>query len=262
MSSDAPVATESVASPSAVAETFSADYVAKLKAELEAKNQSEAALKAKFAAHENRQREQLKMMQPAVQEWIKEGVEASGDYKHEVAPMSEFGDNLANTGNIDSALPLARMITCHSAKIKREREEFSAGAATAEALGKANKELDELKADRDAKASRIAELEGLVNERTVAAEKLQEELAKTGVLKDTFEFSKASAREASATETTGGAASGSSSSAGAPFVDPLLSFVTKSGATGSSRIMQSATQHAHVGLMGGSEDISAAIRLA
>ena len=76
MSSDAPVATESVASPSAVAETFSADYVAKLKAELEAKNQSEAALKAKFAAHENRQREQLKMMQPAVQEWIKEGVEA------------------------------------------------------------------------------------------------------------------------------------------------------------------------------------------
>ncbi len=256
MSSDA-AATESSAP---VAETFSAEYVAELKKKLDAKSQAEAQLKAKFAVHESRQREQLKDMQPAVQAWIKEGLEAAGDYKHEVSPMAEFGDKLHEAANIDSAMPLARMISCHSAKIKREREEFSQGAATAEALGKANKELDELRADRDTKASRIAELEGLVNERTVAAEKLQEELAKAGVLKDTFEFSKASARETAAQETTGGSASSSSSAPAAPFVDPLLSLVM--GRSGSGRIMPSTSSHAILGAAGGSDDISAAIRMA
>lgn len=256
MSSDAP-ATETAAP---VAETFSAEYVNELKKQLDAKSNAEAQLKAKFAVHETRQREQLKDMQPAVQAWIKEGLDAAGDYKHEVSAMAEFGDKLHEAANIDSAMPLARMITCHSAKIKREREEFSQGAATAEALGKANKELDELRADRDTKASRIAELEGLVTERTTAAEKMQEELAKAGVLKDTFEFSKAAARESAPTETTGGAAASSSSAHTAPFVDPLLSLVMGSRA-GSGRIMPTSSNNSILGAVGDS-DISAALRLA
>ena len=122
-------------------------------------------------------------------------------------------------------------------------------------------ELDELRAERDTKATRIAELEGLVTERTTAAEKLQEELAKAGVLKDTFEFSKASAREYAAPATTGGAASsGSVSPPAAPFVDPLLSLVM--GRAGSGRIMPSTSSHAILGATGASDDISAALRVA
>ena len=257
MSSDA-ASTESSAP---VPETYSAEFVADLKKQLDAKAQDAAQWKAKFAVHESRQREQLKDMQPAVQEWIKEGVEAAGDYKHEVVPMKDFGDKLPETANIDSAMAFARMISCHSAKIKREREEFSAGVATAEALGKANKELDELRADRDAKVSRIAELESLVNEHTTANSKMQEELAKAGVLKDSFEFSKASARESSAAPATTTAGSASAlSTPSAPMVDPLFSLVMSH--TGTGRIMPSSSSHAILGAAGGGDDITAALRMA
>ena len=48
-----------------------------------------------------------------------------------------------------------------AAKIKREREEFSQASGASEALGKANKELEDLRADRENKALRITELEAL-----------------------------------------------------------------------------------------------------
>lgn len=247
----------------AVAETFSADYVAQLKAELEAKTQSEAALKSKFASYETKQRAQLAELQPAVQEWIKEGLESGPEFKSDMESMVGFGDSLANAANIDSAMPLARMISCHSAKIKRERQEFSAASGAAEALGKVNKELDELKADRDAKASRITELEGLVAERTGAAERLQEELAKAGLVKEKFDFSNASSREAAAAPSSTGAAAAASAKASAPFVDPLLSFIQKSAPAVSGRIGQSATGHHLLGAGGAGEvGIDAAIRMA
>jgi hypothetical protein len=220
-----------------------------------------AALKAKQQVHDDRQREQLREMQPAVKSWIQEGIESAGDHKHEVAAMSAFGETLHEASNLDAAMPLARMITCHSLKIKREREEFSTGAATAEALGKANKELDELKSDRDQKASRIAELESLVAERTTAAEKLQAEMAKAGVLKDTFEFSNASARESSGQSTTGGSASSSAAASKSSFVDPLLNLVSSYGSA-NGRIRPTGSNHAILGSVGAEADVAAAIRLA
>lgn len=239
-------------------ETFSAEYVAQLKAQLDAKTQSEANLKSKFAAHEQRQRSQLAELQPAVQEWIKEGLDAGSEFKHEMEPLIGFGDNLHEAANLDSAMPLARMISCHSAKIKREREQFSQASGAAEALGKANKEIDELKSQLEAKTARVGELEGLVNERTTAAERLQEELAKAGLVKEKFDFSNAAAREATPPATTGAATRASA----APYVDPLLSFVQKAGA-GSSRIGLSASNH-HILGAGGSGDngIEAALRMA
>lgn len=245
----------------APAETFSAEYVAQLKAEIEAKTQSEAAMKSKFASYEARQRQQLTELQPAVQAFIKEGLEAGPEFKADMEPMVGFGDNLHQAANVESAMPLARLISCHSAKIKREREEFSQASGAAEALGKANKEIDDLKADRDAKATRITELEGLVAERTSAAERLQEELAKNGLVKEKFDFSNAASREAAPVgESTGASARATSA---APFVDPLLSFVQKTGASASSRIGLSATNH-HILGAGGSGDsgIEAALRMA
>lgn len=251
------------ASASAISETYSAEYVAQLKAELEAKTQSEASLKSKFATYETKQRAQLAEMQPVVQEWIKEGLESGPEFKADMESMIGFGDSLSNSSNIDSAMPLARMITCHSAKIKRERQEFSAASGAAEALGKANKELDELRADRDAKASRITELEGLVAERTGTAERLQEELAKAGLVKEKFDFSNASSREATAAARGPSAAVVPPVKTSTPFVDPLLSFIQKSGPASSGRISQSATGHHLLGAAGGGEvGIEAAIRMA
>ena len=167
-------------------------------------------------------------MQPAVQAWIKEGLESGAEFKHEMESMVGFGDNLHQAANLDSAMPLARMISCHSAKIKREREEFSQSSGAAEALGKANKEIDSLKDDLGAKTKRIEELEGLVNERTTALERSQEELAKAGLIKEKFDFSNAASRESGATGHSSAPAAKAASSA--PFVDPLLAFVQKGAA--------------------------------
>lgn len=253
--------TDTPVTTAAAAETFSAEYVASLKAELEAKAASEAALKAKFATHEARQRAQLTELQPAVQEWIKEGLNAGTEFKHEMESMVPFGDNLHQAANLDSAMPLARMISCHSAKIKREREQFSVNKQATEALTKANKELDDAKADLDAKKSRIAELETLVTERTEAAEKMQGELAKAGLVAQKFDFSNASSREAAPT----GASSppvARKEPAGA-VLDPLLAFVQSKGPASSNRIGQSNTGHHLLGASSGDDvGVASALRFA
>ena len=219
-------------------ESYSKDYVETLKKQLEEKTRTEAMLKAKFSAHEDRQRAQLAEMQPTVQEFIKEGIELGNDFKHEMAPMVAFGESLAKAENVDSALPLARMISVHSAKFKREREEFSKTKDAAEELAKANKELDEIKADRDAKAARISELENLAAERQTAAEKLTEELAKAGAMKEKYDFSKASSRESASADAGSASSSAAATMGSTEFVDPLLSFVQKAG-SGNGRINQS-----------------------
>ena len=248
--------TEPVTTPEG--ETFSREYVEALQHKLDQKTKGEALLKAKFEAHETRQRAQLAEMQPVVAEYIQEGLAMAGEHKHELESLTDFGNNLAKVDNVESAMPLARLITCHSARFKRKTEEFSVTKDAAEALAKANKELDEVKAERDAKSARVSELEKLADERQVAAESLQAELAKAGVLKEKFDFSKASSREAEpAAETKG---SVGSSTPAAPMVDPLLAFVSNSG-PGSGRIGLSGTGHHVLGAGGnGDSSIYAALR--
>ena len=85
-----------------------------------------------------------------------------------------------------------------------------------------------------------------------AAEKLQAELARVGVVTEKFDFSKASAREAGASSTDAPSAPPSAPSApAAPMVDPLLSFLS-TGSTGSSRLMPSGTSHGYLGAVAGS----------
>ena len=242
---------------------YTKEFVESLKNDLKRKTEEAAGLKAKFEVHETRQREQLKELQPVVSEWIAEGIEAGAEYKHELIPMKAFGDNLASAENVESALPLARMISCHSSKFKREREQFAQSSAAADQLATANKELDELRADRDTKAARIAELEGLCNERQSAAEKLQNELSKLGSVEEKYNFSLASSRESGAPATTGGAAAAPPAARAAEStIDPLLSFVSKVG-SGAARVGLSATGHHLLGASGaGDQSIHAALRAA
>jgi vacuolar-type H+-ATPase subunit I/STV1 len=255
---------ESPAAPIADAgETYSKDYVESLKKELAAKSEAEAVLKAKFAAHDERQRAQLAELQPVVSEWIKEGMEAAPEHKHEMQALQTFGDNLAKAESVESAMPFARMISVHSAKFKRERETFSQVSATAEELGKANKQIEELTADRDAKVSRIAELEGLCTERQEAAEKMQAELARAGMLKEKLDFSKATSREKSPPDPTQTSESARAPPAApaAPAADPLLAFVQRGSGTG--RIGLSSTGHHLLGASaGGDTSLATALRMA
>lgn len=254
---------ESPAAPVADAgETFSKDYVEQLKKELAAKSESEAVLKAKFSAHETRQRAQLAELQPVVSDWIKEGMDAAPEHKHELEPLEQFANNLKNAENVESAMPFARMISVHSARFKREREQFSAVSATAEELGKANKQIEELTADRDAKLTRISELEGLCTERQDAAERMQAELAKAGVLKEKFDFSKASSREESPPNPDSSAAAARQPPAApAATADPLLAFVSRG--SGSGRIGLSDTGHHLLGASaGGDTSLASALRMA
>lgn len=244
-----------------VAETYSADYVAKLKAELDAANNEKLGYKNKLGGWEQQRRAQLQEMQPVVSEWVKEGLEAGPEFKHEMAPMETFGSNLHEAANLDSAMPLARMISCHSAKIKREREEFSQAKGSAEALGKANKEIDELKSQLESKTARIGELEGLVSERTEAANKMQEVVSKAGLVEQKFDFSNAASREAAPSgQTTGSVAHASPQVVNS--VDPLFAFVSKGA--GSGRIGLSNTGHHLLGATGsnGEADIVSALRFA
>jgi hypothetical protein len=254
MAEDAPV-------PAPDAETYSKEMVDSLKAELAKKNEETAGLKARFAAHESRQREQLKEMQPVVSEFVDDAMKDAGDFKHEMAPMASFAAGLDKAENVESAMPLARTISVFSAKLKREREQFSVKSATAEQLGAANKQIDELTAERDTKASRISELETLCNERQAAAEKLQEQLAKAGVITEKFDFSRANAREAAPAASTGAPLAVAAASSSAPAVDPLLAYVTQAG-VGTSKIGLSSTSHHILGAGAGEQSIHTALRTA
>lgn len=244
-------------------DTYSAEFVANLKKELESERAEKLDFKSKLGTWETQRRNQLAEMAPVVSEWIKEGMEAGAEFKQEMLPMANFGENLAEAANLDSAMPLARMISCHSARIKRERAEFSQASGAAEALGKANKELDVLRDDAAVKTKRIEELEGLVAERTEAAGKLQEELSRAGLVAQKYDFSSAASRETAPSGTS--SPSIAAKTPAAPMADPLLAFVTRAGGAGAGRIGLSNTGHHLLGSQGGAggeSDITSALRFA
>ena len=185
--------------PPVAGETYSKEFVDDLKAQLARQQEKSAGLEARQAAEDARRRETLKELQPTVMEFMKDALtdETMAPYKHEMGPMTAFAEGLHEANSIETALPLARTIACFSAKYKRKVEEFAQTSDASELLAKANKELDEVKAERDAKAQRVTELEGLADERLKAAEDLQQELAKIGGIKEKYDFSKLGSREVS-----------------------------------------------------------------
>eukprot|EP00966_Prymnesium_polylepis_P291315 6728655-Prymnesium_polylepis.1 len=185
----------------------------------------------------------------------------------------DWGKSCHESNSLETVMPLARVLSCASAQFKRTREEASVLTERAGSLGDTMKELEAVKADNSAKTQRIAELEGLCNDRQLAAEKLQDELARAGILKDKFDFSKLSSREAKPEdETTPDAAPAAAeslspttttSNASRGVQDELMAFVSNmSRGVGSHRIGQSSTGHARLGATAGSLDgeIASAIR--
>jgi len=158
----------------------------KVSGELAEAQKQIALLKARHDIYDSQKREALTGMKDDVSSFITD-IASSAEFaafKHELAPMCRWAGEMESGEALDTNLSIGRLVSCASAKFKRTREEASQLGEKSTLLSNTMKELEELKADRDGKASRICELEGLVDERTSAATKLQEELAKAGLMKD------------------------------------------------------------------------------
>lgn len=262
--------------PMETGDQYSKEYVEKLKADLAAKAEEAAKLKAFKSTHDQKQREVISKLQPDIQTFVENLVKENTDHAEDMKPLVEWSRSCHESNSLETAMPLARVMSCASAQFKRTREEASVASEKAGTLGATMKELEDIKADNGAKTQRIVELEQLCNDRQEAAEKLQEELAKAGVLKDKFDFSKLSSREAVKKDApvaeeaaTGGdsglmaVTSNASRGPGVAMEDELMSFVRGSASgVGSSKLFQSATGHSHLGASSGTleGEIASAMR--
>jgi len=218
-----------------------------------------ALLKAKTDVYDNQKREALTGMKEDVSGFINDiaGSEEFSAFKHELAPMQRWCGAREQGDALDTNLSSGRRVSCASAKFKRTREEASQLGEKSTLLAQAHKELEEVKADRDAKTTRIGELEGLVDERTSAAKAFEAELAKNGMLKEKIDFSQRSARE-----NTGAPSEGAASSAGAVRAnveDALMAFMSAGPSNGGLKIGQSGTGHHLLGQVGSSDSFATAL---
>lgn len=233
-------------------ETFSKETVEKLKAELAAKAEEAAKLRAFKNGYDEKQRATISQLQPEIKTFVDGLIGNNADYADDMKPIGEWAASCHQSTSLETALPLARFVSCASAQFKRTREEASVLSEKNNTLGNTMKELEEIKADNAAKTQRISELENLCNDRQEAAEKLQDELAKAGVLREKFDFSKLASREAGADKVDANpeclTTVTSNASRGMTMEDELMSFVRGNASNiGSHRIAQSGTGHSHLG---------------
>jgi hypothetical protein len=237
---------------------ISAETHSRVSNELAEAQKQLAMLRAKTDMYDNQKREALTGMKDEVSSFINDihGSPEFDVYKHEMAPMTRWAGEMEKGDALETNMAIGRLISCASAKFKRTREEASQLGEKSTALAAAFKELEDVKADRDNKASRIGELETLVDQRTNAAKAFEEELAKNGMIKEKIDFSQKSARENS--EPAGG------SSSKAPMMnmdDALLGFINSGPASGGARVMQSSTGHGYLGATAGVDKYAAALAM-
>ena len=165
---------------------ISAETHSRVAGELAEAQRQLAMLKARTDMYDNQKREALTGMKEEVTEFIAgiHGADEFGAYKHELAPMTRWAAEMEKGDALETNMAIGRLISCASAKFKRTRDEASQLGEKSTALAAAYKELEEVKAERDLKQSRIGELETLVDQRTSAAKAFEDELAKAGMIKE------------------------------------------------------------------------------
>ena len=255
--------------------------VERLKAELAQAQEKAAMSDARNQIFVDREREKVTGFQEEAKYFFNDFVagEADAEAKADMSPLNDWVDNYTKKTNITEQTPLARMMSVASKGVKRLKDEASAGSKAQETLGATMKELEEVKASDAKKTQRIEELETLCNERQQAAEKIQAQLEKAGVLAAKFDFSKLTSREADVkgepakeeaadvtsmdtapdnaglkmvtSEASRGAASSSSGNPLEYEHSQLMNFVEQRG-QGALRVRASNTGHAWLGAQEGS----------
>lgn len=242
------------------------------KKEAEELRQQLATLKARMDVSDNQKREQLSEMKPGINEFYQKEVYNNSEnapYKQQLAPVGEFLKKIDEGEQIDTNLSIGRAFERIGNTLKREREEFAKTKDASNLLAEANKELEKVTGERDTARQRITELDGLVEERTKAAQAFQDELAKTGAIKEKVDFSLKSAREntgaADANTVSVTSTQVTASASGMSPIDPhaaLMDFMRSGPSNGGLKIGQSSTPHAFLGATAPSEGaaIAAAMR--
>lgn len=255
------------ATPSDVADSVTKQTYEETKALAEERAAKLATAEARLQAYEARERAQLQSFQPVMQEYIKE---ISTEYstpetKSHFDSMADWARTCHERGNLDTQMQLGTVIHACASKLKRTREDASVQSATAEQLSQVAKENESLKETLASKEARIGELTTSLKEIQQNSERLQLQLEKAGALKEKFDFSKATSREADAKDEGVVATTENASkiSQVAPASDPsmaLFDWVARSGSA-SSRFMPSASSHSLLGAPNGSElGLSSALR--
>ena len=180
-------------------EEISKESYEQLKRELAQKSQDLADARARSDVFEKKERERIASWQPEAKAFVDSLVEgADAETKADLAPMQNWATDFHTKSDVLAQAPLARLVACASASVKRSREEASANAQASATLGQTMKELEAMTTERDALKQRVSELGTLADERQAGLERLQAELSKAGLVAEKFDFSKASSREAAA----------------------------------------------------------------
>ena len=234
-----------------------------------------ASLKARVEVSDSQKREQILGMKDEINDFVnKEVINCSYNepYKQQLMPVSRYLAAIDQGEQLDTNLSIGRLVSCFSGTLKREREEFSKTKDASNLLADANKRLEEITADRDGKLQRLTELEGLVEERTKAAQAFQDELAKAGHISEKIDFSNKSSREnagsssgAKTTEPASLSVTSTTINASMGSIDPnraLFDFMQGGPKNGGLKIGQSGTGHHFLGATGSSDGgaIAAAMR--
>jgi len=230
-----------------------------------------AAAEAKLHMYEQRERDQLKTFQPAMEGMLKELMdEAPVETRGHFSSMLDWSRTASERPNIDTQMQLGCVVHACASKLKRVREDASLQKSTAEQLAASAKENEALKTELAQKSQRIGDLDASLKEITANSDTLRAQVEKAKVLEERFDFSKATSREES--PPVGDAADGvvtktENASKGlltsVPSFNPadaLAKFVSSNAGLSSNRFMPStSSNHA---LLGGSgvESFNAAIR--
>jgi hypothetical protein len=247
--------------------------------ELIAAQKEIAMLRARTELIDSEKQESISSMKPAVSELVKDIMsdESFAPYTRNMKALPGWADSMdSSTDAIDTNLSFSTLLSCASAKLKRTRDEASAGSEKVKLLAETLAQLEETKAALDGKVQRISELEGLVESRTKAAAEFQERLARADLLEHKMDFSSKSGRENVPTEPEAvkteplsavtSNASGKQPMKSQPPLDTnsaLLGFMTSAPSNAGLKIVSSATNHHLLGTMGTAQDTSgvlAAIR--
>lgn len=226
-----------------------------------------AALKAQLEAYQERDRSQLRSYQPSIEAHIKElEANASVDAKPHLASMLDWSRNAIEKGNLSANIQLGTLVHCSASALKRERENASVTKATAEQLAESNKRADTLSEENAALRQRTDELVVSLKEITENHAKLQEQVEKAGLLRQSekFDFSKASSREADPPidVKTENASKGGVVGVVSAFdpADALSAFISASSTQHGTRFMPSASNHAILGSTSTEASLSSSIR--
>jgi hypothetical protein len=231
-----------------------------------------ATMKARMDVSDGQKREQIVAMKAANIEFFEKEIynnSMNEPYKQQLQPVMDYLKKIDEGDSVDTNLSIGRSFERIGATMKREREEFAKTKDASNLLADANKELEKVTGERDTARQRITELDGLVEERTKAAQAFQDELAKSGAIKEKIDFSLKSAREntgsADANSVSVTSTHVTASASGSAPIDPhaaLMSFMRSGPSNGGLKIGQSTTPHAFLGATAPSEGsaIAAAMR--